>query len=65
MGVQAIESRTRERLFGVSGLGRSSRLCAGIKIAKLGDDYDPREDTCVRAFVRLLATTTEGAAGEA
>ena len=40
---------------GADGPGRSSRLAAGIKLEKIGDDYDPRADTCLRAFVRLCA----------
>ena len=53
--VRGIESRRRERIFGADGPGRSSRLAAGIKLEKIGDDYDPRADTCLRAFVRLCA----------
>jgi hypothetical protein len=51
-------SRRRERLFGQWGTGRTkceSRL--GSCEAKMGtcDGFDPREDTCLKAFVRLLA----------
>ena len=58
-------SRRAERLFGETGTGRSSRRRrrAGAKSVEklMGHDYDPRGDTCIRAFVRLLAevATTE------
>ena len=26
-----------------------------VKLEKLGDDYDPKFDTCIKAFVRLIA----------
>ena len=48
-------SRRTERLFGKHGSGRTKFLSTGVKLEKLGADYNPREDTCVRAFVRLLA----------
>ena len=36
-----------------------------VKLEKLGDDYDPRTDTCVRAFVRLcLASLSPEALAE-
>lgn len=50
------ESRRKERLFGEHGTGRSSRLCTNVKLEKLrGSRYEPAEDTCLTAFVRLLA----------
>lgn len=53
------ESRRKERLFGEHGTGRSSRLCSNVKIEKLrGSGYEPAEDTCLAAFVRLLAVVT-------
>lgn len=58
------ESRRRERLFGDSGRGRTSSVRAASKcIERIPADYSPREDSCVAAFVRLLAATT--AANEA
>ena len=53
------ESRRKERLFGVTGIGRTKALSTGVKIEKLGADYDPRADTCIKAFVRLLAARAE------
>ena len=47
------ESRQRERLFGVEGPGRTKALSTGPSLARLGDGYDPRCDSCVRAFARL------------
>ena len=48
-------TRRKERLFGKTGNGRSSLTSHGIKLENLGAEYDPRADTCVKAFVRLLA----------
>ena len=42
--VGGIESRRRERIFGATGTGRSKGLSTGIKIEKLGADYDPLVD---------------------
>ena len=65
-GVHSIpESRRRERLFGASAAGRTKALSTGVKIEKLGKDYEPREDSCMRAFVRLLAVRAEAAAAAA
>ena len=47
------ECRRSERLFGDHG--RTKLLSAGVKHEKLGDDYDPTQDTCLAAFIRLLA----------
>jgi hypothetical protein len=60
------ESRRRERLFGSSGSGRTKLGRAGsMRLECLGADYNPREDSCIKAFVRLLAARAEaGAAGE-
>ena len=49
------ESRRNERLFGVTGSGRTKSRSMGIKLENLGKDYDPRLDTCIKAFVRLCA----------
>ena len=35
---------------------------ACIKLEKLGAEYNPREDTCVKAFVRMLAERALAAA---
>ena len=48
-------SRKNERLFGVTGSGRSKGFRAGVKLENLGKDYEPRKDTCLKAFVRLCA----------
>ena len=55
-------SRRKERLFGVSGAGRTSAQSTGVKIEKLGVDYDPKEDTVLKAFVRLLAARAQAEA---
>ena len=47
------ESRRAERLFGEKG--RSKSLSSHIKMEKIGVDYYPWEDTCLKAFVRLMA----------
>ena len=49
------ESRRKERLFGASGTGRLTCGSTGVKLEKLrGDGYNPRDDTCMAAFIRLL-----------
>ena len=48
------KSRRAERLFGEEG--RTKRKSTHIKLEKLGVDYDPRKDTCIKAFVRLMAS---------
>ena len=38
--------------------GEAALTCAalgGVKVERLGQEYDPREDTCMEAFVRLVA----------
>ena len=45
-------SRRKERLFVGERLSLGS---TGIKLENLGASYDPRLDTCIKAFVRLLA----------
>ena len=45
------DSRRKERLLA----GRTSLATTMVKLEKLGQDYIPRKDTCIRAFVRLLA----------
>ena len=57
------QSRRAERLFGAEG--RTKRRSTHIKLEKLETDYDPRQDTCVKAFVRLMAQTATDAAPEA
>ena len=48
------DSRRNERLMAT---GRTKHLSTGVKIEKLliEDSYDPRADTSLKAFVRLLA----------
>ena len=47
-------ARRTARLFGE---GRTKAKRAGAcKIELLGAEYEPREDTCIRAFVRILAS---------
>ena len=48
-------SRIKERLFGKTGRGRTTLHNLGVKIEKMGSDYEPRLDTCIKAFVRLLS----------
>lgn len=47
------DSRRMERVFGANGIGRLA-LKRSLKHEK-GSTYDPRQDTCIKAFVRLLA----------
>ena len=48
------ESRTAERVFGEKGKGRSS-LVKFEFAAPMGGEYDPKDDNCIDAYVRLLA----------
>eukprot|EP00966_Prymnesium_polylepis_P290811 6716460-Prymnesium_polylepis.1 len=49
-----IDSRRSERVFGEGGKGRLSLSSAGLKVEKLGSEYVPADDTCVKAAVRQL-----------
>lgn len=60
--VSTPESRRKERLFGVTGCGRTKALSTGVKIEKIGCEYDPRDDSCLKAFVRLMAARAEASA---
>ena len=51
------KSRRAERLFGE--VGRTKRASTHIKLEKLDCDYEPRHDTCVKAFVRRMAQAAE------
>ena len=56
-------SRRYQRLFGQQG--RTSTYRANrIKHELMGINYNPREDTCVKAFVRLLASAATQAIRE-
>ena len=46
------ENRRRERLLGV---GRTKLTSKWVKQEVANRDYNPREDTCIKAFVRSLA----------
>jgi len=56
-------SRRHNRLFAAGGAGRTKVMSSGVKIEKLDDDYDPLDDTCIKAFVRLLAARAHSEAG--
>ena len=47
-------SRVAEHVFGADGPGRSKGLSTGLHISQLGGEYNPRLDSCISAFVRLL-----------
>ena len=52
-GVIALpECRRKERLLVV---GRTKLAPKWVKSEILNRDYNPRQDTCIKAFVRLLA----------
>ena len=36
-----------------------------MSVEHMEDDYDPREDTCIKAFVRLIAIAAKAAVVEA
>ena len=50
-------SRRNERLFGVTGSGRTKHLCTGVNLENIGKDYMIRVslDTSLKAFVCLIA----------
>jgi hypothetical protein len=54
-GDGTVDSRRKERLFGATGSGRTSLPRAGAKLERLGEDYDPLQDSCMAAFVCLMA----------
>ena len=56
-------SRRYQRLFGQQGRTSTYRSNR-IKHELMGIDYNPREDTCVKAFVRLLASAATQAIRE-
>ena len=62
-GVVMPDCRRNERLFCTAG--RTSYRSSGVKLEKLGEDYEPCEDTCIKAFVRLLALVAAAAVVEA
>lgn len=53
------ETRRNERLFGVRGKGRITLPSSGVKlearVQACNEQYMPREDTCLKAFIRLLS----------
>ncbi|KAL1525987.1 hypothetical protein AB1Y20_020812 [Prymnesium parvum] len=57
------ESRRKERLFGVSGKGRISLPSSGVKLEArmqaVDAEYMPANDSCLAAFIRLLAARAE------
>ena len=57
------ESRRAKRLFGQ--YGRTSSRSSGVKLEHVGDDYSAEEDTCIKAFVRLIAAAAAAAVAEA
>ena len=48
-------SRLKERLFGATGTGRSTLRSAGQSKAKREANYDPRSDSVLAAYIRLIA----------
>lgn len=57
--IATLEPRREERLFGVSGTGRSTRGRSGVELEKLdGSGHEPENDTCVAAFLRLIAAAS-------
>mmetsp|Transcript_7677 Transcript_7677/g.15984 ORF Transcript_7677/g.15984 Transcript_7677/m.15984 type:complete len:415 (-) Transcript_7677:70-1314(-) len=54
-GVTSVpDSRRKERVFGADSIGRLA-LPASTKIEVLEPEYNPKRDTCIKAFVRLIA----------
>ena len=61
-GIMMPDSRRNERRFG--DFGRLSYHASRVKVEH-DDDYNPRNDSCIKAFVRLLAIAATMAAAEA
>ena len=71
------DARRKERLFGVSGPGRTSLPRSGVKLRsstqsrsksveerlRAETGYEPASDTCVKALIRLLVARAEDALG--
>ena len=54
-GIMAVPAARRtERVFGSNGLGRTKVQSLG-KLESMDAEYRPRDDTCLKAFVRFLA----------
>ena len=59
------QSRRNERVFGVTGSGRSKALRSSVKLENLGKEYNPRYDSCLKAFVRMCAARAMASIAEA
>ena len=55
-GVTIAPTRRRERML-EGGRSRGKRV--GVKLERVGSDYNPREDSCIKAFVRLMAQVAQ------
>ena len=53
------DSRRNERLFGAEGTGRSSLCRACTKLSLVNASYNPRLDTCLKAYIRLIAVRAD------
>ena len=50
---------------GRTSLRSSGVWRGGVKLEHMGEDYDPLDDTCVKAFVRMIALMATAAVAEA
>ena len=57
-------SRRAERLFGEQGRTKRTTTSSKIKLEKLGDDYNPRNDSVLKALVRLMAAAASDGVAE-
>ena len=66
LGAQAGEAAPGNAGAIVMGARHTGKLflMSGMKLEKLGACYDPRQDTVLRAFVRLIAQSAASAEGE-
>ena len=53
--VSTPDSRRNERLFGADSTGRTKLSRAAMNLNLKNREYNPRHDTCMRAFIRFLA----------
>ena len=54
-------SDNHDRLFGSAATGRTSRKSLGVKLEHWfdGDEYEVEQDSCLKAYVRLIAGRAE------
>ena len=57
----AVQGAALRSHYGATGNGRTKSHSAGLKIKKLGAEYEPSKDTCIKAFIRWVAEVAQAA----